>query len=111
MRARCFGAEQPESAFGMRLLEGSEGIPDFQGNLFPVVEAGTTNGFFVEGESEGFDEMEGGAGGEAESARSPCILGYFGFKEDEIEHGRGPGRVEVWEDLGDAKTATRRSPF
>ena len=53
----------------------------------PIVETGSSAGFFVDVEGEGVDEVEGGAGGDAGSADGSGVVGDLGVEEDDMGDG------------------------
>jgi hypothetical protein len=84
-----FGGEEPEAGpLPYPVLKMEPGVPEVDVAVLPVVHAGAAEGFFVEGESEGLDEVESGAGGEAEAGDVAGVWGDFGFDEGDLEHGR-----------------------
>lgn len=80
------GGEEPGAGWRKDGEQIIEGIPETQLDVFPIIEADAPDLSVVEGESERLDEMEGGAGGEAEPAGGTCIVGNLGMDQDEVEH-------------------------
>lgn len=59
----------------------------------PIVEAGATAGFLGSVESEGFNEVERGAEGDAGATDVPRVVGDLGLDEDDAQPGqRWPSR-------------------
>ena len=50
----------------------------------PVVESGAADGCVVDAEAESADEVERRARGCAEARGAACVLGYFGFDENDV---------------------------
>lgn len=85
------GAEEPEAGVGVGLEEFVEAFPDAEVDVLPVVEADAPDRFFVKREAQGFDEVEGGSGGEGESSGGSGVVRDLGFDEDDVHGGRwGP---------------------
>jgi hypothetical protein len=57
----------------------------------PVVKPGAAARLFGDVETEGVDEVEGAAGGDAGAADVAGVVGDFGFVEDDLEEGAGHG--------------------
>lgn len=64
-----------------------EGFPEPPIEVFPIIEAGTGQGAIVDAKPERFDQVEAGAGGDAEASDGPGIGGDFGGDEDDVEDG------------------------
>jgi hypothetical protein len=91
------GGEKPSAFGGRRGEEIVEGVPKLNLDVFPVVEPSAADLFVIEREAERFDEMEGRARREAETASCAGVVGNFGGDENEVEHGRRIfGRVEFY---------------
>jgi hypothetical protein len=76
-----FGGEEPESGpLPHPALKFGPGVPDADVAFVPVVHARAAEGFFVEGEAEGSDEVESTAGGQAKSGDVAGVWGDFGFE-------------------------------
>lgn len=86
------GGKEPEPAGGGGvLLEGLKRRMDMELKLLPVIHSGAAEVFVVEGEAEGFDEVEGSGGEGAEAADVAGVLGDFRLEEDDMEARRhGP---------------------
>lgn len=90
-RSVGFGGEHPGAGRRPGSFEKmGPGIPDVDVAFVPVVHAGTAEGFFIKGKSEGSDQMQTGSCGETKAGDVAGVGRDFRFDQDHVKHA---GRV------------------
>jgi len=83
-----FGGQEPKtSPLAHPVQELRPGIPDMDVAFVPVIHPGASEGFFIEGKSEGSDEVEAGSRGEAKAGDVSGIGRNFRFDQRDVKHG------------------------
>ena len=79
------GAEQEEVGAGAGVLEVGEGDVAVQVDEVPVVEASPADGFLVDAEAEGSDEVQRGSGSGAEAGDVAGVLWDLGLDQHDLQ--------------------------